>query len=287
MQLPVKGHARDTNLLVESETVFAVLERLEVDPPAPDLAGLRTVYEAWCRGVPFDNVLKLIHTAAKRPGPLPGSTTESFFAAWLEHGTGGTCWAGNAALHDLLEALGFEVERAIATMLSSPEARGPNHGTVIVTVEGERWIADASILSGEPIRIPAAGEPATSAPLPRFEWLDGRPAVIWRMLRAPEGFPCRVDRVGALAGEWDEWHQRTGAWSPFNYQLNVRVMRDGASLGVSAGHRFVFDAGGSLSASELDRHERVRFLVEEIGIAEGIAVQVPDDRPMPVRPEGH
>ena len=67
-----------------------------MDPPAPDLAGLRTVYAAWCGAVSFDNVLKLIHTAEERPGPLPGSTAESFFAAWLEHGTGGTCWAGNA-----------------------------------------------------------------------------------------------------------------------------------------------------------------------------------------------
>ena len=92
--------------------------------PAPDLDGLRAVYAAWCGAVAFDNVLKLIHLADERSGPLPGSTAESFFEAWLEHGTGGTCWSGNGALHDLLEALGFDVARAIATMLSSPEAPG-------------------------------------------------------------------------------------------------------------------------------------------------------------------
>jgi hypothetical protein len=102
-----------------------------------------------------------------------------------------------------------------------------------------------------------------------------------------KGFACRIERIGAHAGEWDEWHQRTGAWSPFNYELSVRVLRDDESLGVSAGHRFMFEPGGSLSASELDRDERFRFLVEEIGIAEEIAVRVPDDRPIPPRPEGH
>jgi N-hydroxyarylamine O-acetyltransferase len=263
------------------------MERLGVDLPTLDLAGLRAVYAAWCSGVSFDNVLKLIHVAEGHPGPLPGSTTESFFEQWLEHGTGGTCWAGNAALHDLLEALGFDVARAIATMLSSPEARGPNHGSVIVTIDGERWIADASILSGEPIRIPAPGEPAAAGPLPRFEWLDGRPAVVWRTLTAPGGFPCRIDRIGAETAEWDALHQRTRAWGPFNYQLNARVMRGDTSLGVSSGRRFAFGVDGSVSASPLDRDGRVRFLIEVLGISEEVAGRVPEDRPLPPRPEGH
>jgi N-hydroxyarylamine O-acetyltransferase len=272
---------------VNSDTVAAVMEKLGVGTQAPDLAGLRTVYAAWCGAVPFDNVLKLIHLAEGRPGPLPGSTTASFFASWLEHGTGGTCWSGNAALHDLLRALGFDVARGLATMLSSPEARGPNHGTVIVTLDGERWIVDASILGGEPIHIPPTAGEAPSGPLPRFRWLDGSPAVVWRTANAPEGFPCRVDRIGASAGEWNALHQRTGAWSPFNYQLNVRILRGDASLGIASGRRFVLGRGGSLSESELDRSERVRFLVEEIGIAEGIAARLPEDRPLLPRPASH
>jgi N-hydroxyarylamine O-acetyltransferase len=272
---------------VRSDTVVPILEKLGVARPEPDLDGLRVVYAAWCRSVSFDNVLKLIHLAGGAPGPLPGSTAESFFTAWLEHGTGGTCWAGNTALHDLLEALGFDVARAFATMLSSPESRGPNHGTVVVTVDGERWIVDASILSGEPIRIPAEGETVRPNPLPRFAWLDGSPAVVWRMPNAPDGFPCRIDRISADAAEFDALHQRTATWSPFNYQLTVRALRGAASVGISSGRRFVFDANGSLTVSELHRDERVRFLVEEIGIAEEVAVQVPRDLPVPPRPEGH
>jgi N-hydroxyarylamine O-acetyltransferase len=272
---------------MKSDTVVAVLERLGVDRPTPSLAGLRMVYAAWCGAVSFDNVLKLIHVEEARSGPLPGSTADCFFDAWLEHGAGGTCWAGNGALHDLLEALGFDVTRAIATMMSSPDARGPNHGSVVVTIEGERWIADASILSGEPIRIPAPGEPVGAGPLPRFEWLDGNPAVIWRMLIAPGGFPCRIDRIGAEAREWDTLHVQTGNWSPFNYQLSARVLRGGTSLGVSSGQRFTFNPDGVLSTSHLDRDGRLRFLVEEMGISEEIARRVPADCPVPPRPEGH
>jgi N-hydroxyarylamine O-acetyltransferase len=271
---------------VKRETVAAVLDRLGVETSRPDLVGLHAVYAAWCGAVPFDNVLKMIYLAEGRTGPLPGSTAESFFEAWLACGVGGTCWAGNGALHDLLEALGFEVERAIATMLPSPGIRGPNHGTVVVTVGDTRWIADASILSGAPIRIPAAGEVETGARLPRFAWLDGNPAVLWRSLAAPAGFPCRIDRIGANVGEWDALHQRTRAWSPFNFELCARVTRGAASLGLASGRRFRFDVDGALSASPLGRAERVRFLVEEIGISEEVAGRVPEDRPVPPRPEG-
>jgi N-hydroxyarylamine O-acetyltransferase len=271
---------------MQHATVNAVLEKLEVDRPEPDLDGLRAVYAAWCAGVSFDNVLKLIHLAEERAGPLPGSTADEFFDAWLEHGAGGTCWSGNGALHDLLRALGFDVARALATMLPSPGIQGPNHGSVIVHVEGERWIADASILSGEPIRIPPPGEPAADGPLPRFEWLDGRPSVIWRSQSAPGGFPCRIDRIGAGSGEWDALHQRTTDWSPFNYQLNARVLRGEASVGVALGQRFTFAPDGASSSAELDHAGRVRFLVEELGIAEAVAVRVPEDRPVPPRPAG-
>ena len=205
-------------------TVARVLERLGVAPPARDLAGLRAVYAAWCRGVSFDNVLKMIHVAEARPGPLPGFTAESFFEAWLACGAGGTCWAGNGALHGFLEALGFDAQRAIATMMPS-HSPAPNHGSVVVSLDGERWITDASILTSEPLRIPAPGEPAETGPLPRLEWLDGKPAVIWRTLRLPEGFPCRIERIGADTVEWDALHRQSGVWSPFNFELSARVMR--------------------------------------------------------------
>jgi N-hydroxyarylamine O-acetyltransferase len=256
---------------------------LGVAPPARDLAGLRAVYAAWCRGVPFDSVLKMIHVAEARPGPLPGSTSESFFEAWLACGAGGTCWAGNGALHGLLEALGFDARRAIATMMPS-HSPAPNHGSVVVSLEGERWITDASILTSEPIRIPAHRESAGTGPLPRLEWLDGKPALIWRTLRVPEGFPCRIERIGADTAEWDAFHRQSGAWSPFNFELSARVMRGATTIGVSPGQRFAIDANGSISASPQDHAARQRFLVDELGISEDVARRLPDDRPVPPRP---
>jgi N-hydroxyarylamine O-acetyltransferase len=271
---------------VRPEAVDAVLAKLRIERPEPTLAGLRTLYAAWCRRVPFDNVLKLIHISESAPGPLPGSTSESFFQDWLACGAGGTCWAGNGALHDLLAAVGFRAQRAIATMF--PEAQtAPNHGSVVVSFDRERWIADASMLTDGPIRLRTPGEPGETGDLPRFEWVDDRPAVIWRTLRAPEGFPCRFERIGADAAEWDAFHRRSGAWSPFNYELSIRTRRGPRVVGVSCLERYEFEGSGPITVTELDRPGRTRFLVEELGITPEVARRVPDDRPVPPRPAGH
>jgi len=269
--------------VIKGVTVVAALARLGVDRPTPDLAGLRAVYAAWCQAVSFDNVLKLIHLNEERSWPLPGSTADDFFDSWLACGAGGTCWAGNGALHDLLAELGFEVERAVATMLSSPDAFA-NHGSVVATLDGVRWITDASILSGEPLRIPAPDEPSGAGPLPRCEWLNGSPSVVWQILTEPDGFVCRFERIGITDDQWHALHERTVAWSPFNYALSARVMRGATTVGVSSEQRYGFDESGALSATPIDRNERVRFLVEELGIAEALARRVPNDRPVPSRP---
>jgi N-hydroxyarylamine O-acetyltransferase len=264
------------------ELVEAVLARLGVERPATDLDGLHSVYAAWCRSVPFDNTLKLIHAFEGLGWPLPGSTAEDFFDSWLRLGTGGTCWAGNGALHDFLAALGFEVERGIATMLMNPDA-APNHGTVIVTLDGRRYITDASILSGAPIEMLERDWNAYGR-LPRFEWVDDRPAVRWRIVRAPDGFPCRIESIGASAEDFDDYHRRTAEWSPFNYMLTARLVRGDTSVGVEAGQRFVLRDDG-FETAPVEGPERARVLVEELGIDPELAARVPADRPVPPRPD--
>jgi len=103
----------------------ALLERVLMklglsEHPASTLDGLQTLYAAWCRKVPFDNVRKLIYVHQHDPSPLPGDEATDFFEAWLAYGTGGTCWAGNGALYTLLVTLGFEASRGRGTMLVAP-----------------------------------------------------------------------------------------------------------------------------------------------------------------------
>jgi len=125
MSLQTQGLSRD---LLEQ-----VLSRLGLsDRPAPTLDGLQTLYAAWCRKVPFDNVRKLIHLHDHTPGPLPGDDPAEFLTAWLTYGTGGTCWAGNGALHASF------LSQSIASMESWLEGQG-------LRIEDIRhWMAKAS-----------------------------------------------------------------------------------------------------------------------------------------------
>jgi N-hydroxyarylamine O-acetyltransferase len=253
--------------------------------PPVDRAGLESLYDAWCHTVPFDNLHKLIHIRSGSAAPLPGDTPEEFFEAWLEYGTGGTCWAGNGALCALLSALGYEARRAIATMLVAPNLP-PNHGSVSVALDGSRWLVDASMLHGSPLRLDPARESDVSHPA----WgVRARPEagcwiVTWRAAHRAGGLDCRIDSLDGTAPVFRELHEQTRTWSPFNYQLHARVNRGDGVLSASGDQRTEFDASGAAHVSTLDAEGRTRFLVEELGISEALAARVPEDRPMPPPP---
>ncbi len=274
---------------IPSELVSRVLHRLGVHDPVPlNLVGLTRVYAAWCEAVPFDNVLKLVHLIERRQGPLPGSTAVDFFTSWLNTGAGGTCWAGNGALHDLLGMLGFSVARAAATMLVTPNVPPSNHGSVVVTIQDGRYVVDASILTGVPLRLPGPGEPPepTSEALPRLELRGDTYFIMWRHPNALDGFPCRIDRIGLDADEWNTLHQRTGVWSPFNFAVAARANRGASVIGLSTGRRFGIAANGVFTIEACDRAVRDRFLVDELGLDADLVARLPADREVPPAPEG-
>lgn len=265
-----------------------VLERLGLNRhPAPDRAGLGTLYSAWCARVPMDNLRKLVHLRAEDRGPLPGDTPEDFFEGWLEHGTGGTCWAVHGALTALLEASGFAARRGIGTMLVAPDLP-PNHGLTSVRLERETLLVDGCILHGEPLLLDPARETAVEHPAwgVRARPAGGKWVVRWRSPFAPDGFDCRIDSLAADAPAFAALHETTRAWSPFNFELFVRVHRDGGVLGAARGNRIRFAPDGDVIQEPLASAERQRFLVEEVGISEAFAARVPEDVPMPP-PPGH
>jgi arylamine N-acetyltransferase len=258
-----------------------VLDRLGIPRPEPDVAGLAGVYGAWCRQVPFDHVRKRIHVEADDPAPLPGDTPEDFFDAWLRHGTGGTCWAGNGALLALLDALGFAAERGLATMMAAPDLP-PNHGTVVVTVDGARFIVDASILHGSPLPLtdgssrvdhPAWG--VTARRLPD----DGRLTITWPSLHQPAGFDCRLERIGAPVSEFHDRYELSRARSGFNDFLYIRRNTHSTVIGAMAERRIEIAGRGDVNERTIAGEERVRFLVEEAGLSEEISRRLPADRP--------
>lgn len=131
---------------------------------------------------------KLIHLHNHDPRPLPGDDASEFFAAWLTYGTGGTCWAGNGALHALLVSLGFAAQRGVGTMLVAPHLP-PNHGTVLVSCDGALYVTDASILHSAPLRLDV--HTATGVAHPAWgvhcQRRDGHWYIRWRPMHALEG----------------------------------------------------------------------------------------------------
>ncbi|HEY5753914.1 MAG TPA: arylamine N-acetyltransferase [Chthoniobacterales bacterium] len=253
--------------------------------PEPGGDGLRAIYDSWCRRVPFDNVRKLIHVRTGHSEVLPGNTAEDFFEAWLKFGTGGTCWSGAGACQKLLQTLGFDAVRGVGTMLVAPNLP-PNHGTVLVTLDDARYLVDCSILHGEPLLLHESAETCVDHPAwgVRCTRHEGRWHIAWRPLHKPDGFDCRLERFGAKHTEFVSFYGKTRLWSPFNYELSVRINRRDSVIGAGFGKAVTLHPDGSVSSQPVSMQERNRLLIEEIGISEEIVRFLPADTPTPPPP---
>lgn len=267
--------------------VAAVLRKLGLGRPAPDLAGLRQLYRRWCESVPFDNSQKMIHLAAGSPGSLPGDRADDFFASWLERGTGGTCWAANGALFSLLRSLGFDARRGLATMLVAPDLP-PNHGTVAVDLEDGRFLVDASMLHREPLLL---GDDPTR--VDHFAWgveaspmADGRTSVRWHPFHLEDGMICRIEHFEASESDFRELHEATRAWSPFNYALCVRRVHRDRMVGFWFGLYGERTAEGTRRFEPIDPGRRRAVLCDDLGLVPAHVDAIPADRDIPP-PPGH
>jgi N-hydroxyarylamine O-acetyltransferase len=253
--------------------------------PEPTLFGLRQFYAAWCDHVPFDNVRKLIHVRSQNPGPLPSFTPEDFFNGFLKFGTGGTCWAGSGALHALLRSMGFDAERGIATMMAAPNLR-PNHGTVLVRLDGAKYLVDSAMLFVEPLLLDENNTTAVEHPAwgVQCSRKDSRWHISWRPLHKTDGFECRLERFGATWAEFQALHDATRGWSPFNFEVSARRNCKGAVVGVGFGQAVKLRNDGGVDRAPAAYKERCRILIEDLGLSEEIVVCLPDDLPTPKPP---
>lgn len=273
--------------LLSTALVARVLDKLEIDPPAPDFSGLSTLYHAWCRRIPFDNSLKMIDVQNNAPAPLAGSKPDAFFENWLRFGSGGTCWSGNGGLYALLGALGFEASRGVATMVVAPDLP-PNHGTVVVKIQDSSYLVDASILHSEPLLLDAAN-PSDSRNRSqawgvRLRHEDNRFHINWLPLHVSQGLDCRIDYTPATLDDFEQRYESTRAWSPFNYELYLRLIKGDNVIGIAQGKRVEIDSQGRFHATELNDADRLSVLVDELGIHVDLAQRIPADRPTPPPP---
>ena len=240
--------------------VERVLERLGFDErPGPEEASLADLYEAWGQRVPWDCARKRIYFGSCAAGPLPGATAEDFFAQWLTHGTGGTCWSGSIALHALLTSLGFAARFGsgqVQVGRDDPLEPIPNHGTVVVRFDDHDVIVDSSFLTRTPL--PLTDE--RTFPFLPFHDFGGK---YWRVV---------LDDVPRELV--DTWHEATRKTSPFNRFLNARRNDGDEVVGWSFGHGVRLLADGAVVH---DDGGRKPWLVDVLGFSEEIVDRIPED----------
>lgn len=251
-----------------------VLERLGfARRPDPDLPGLQALYLAWCRNVPFDNVRKRIAMAESATAPLPGGRPDDFLSAWLEHGTGGTCWPSSNGLHALVSACGFDVRRASASMF---DRNDHNHGTLIVRLDGAEWIVDSSIQCEAPIPYARGIETRLDNPIHpiRVEPAEGGAIVHWgRAQAAFDTMPCRLMQDPVDEGFYLERYEISRGYSVFNTALYARRNFPGKLVSFVGRTRHEKTAAG-VTSRELTPQELGQALVEELGLSEAIVARM-------------
>ncbi len=274
-----------SNPVLSPELLERVLEKLGLtERPSLDLAGLNTLYAAYCGNVPaIDNIRKRIWFAGERRGPLPGGVAADYFENWLDHGTGGTCWPTNGAVHALVHSLGFDARR-IAGCIIMEEYPGTNHGSVLVTLEGVDYLIDGNlgafkVLPLVPGRTTSTGDGlhAISA-VPIEAGFD----VIWyrshdrleplTFRTEPEHDP--VDQAFFLAR-----YDLTKQLSVFNDALFICRRFPEFIVTLGRKNKMTVAADGTMTKTEINDTERRRVLVEEFGISEEIAEALPPDVP--------
>ena len=240
--------------------------------PSPDRAGLEALYLAWCRHVPFDNVRKRIALAKGGSEPLPGGSPDDFLSAWLEHGTGGTCWPSSNGLHALVAACGFEVRRISASMF---DRNDHNHGSLIVRLDGQEWMVDSSIENDVPILLERGVARAIDDPVHpiRVEPVDESFRVHWGMAQNTNTMPCRLMQDPVDEAFYLERYEISRGYSVFNTALYARRNFPGrlVSLTGRTRHEKTASGVGSRALSDTEVHDA---LVGELGYSERIVSEL-------------
>ena len=256
-----------------SELVTRVLAKFGFSSkPKPDLTGLESLYAAWCRNVPFDNIRKRIAMARSQTEPLPGGRPSDFLAAWLERGTGGTCWPSSNGLHSLVAACGFDVRRVSASMF---DRNDHNHGSLLVRLDGRDWMVDSSIECGFPIPLErgVALTLGDSVHPIRIEPVDDGFRVHWGMTQSTDTLPCRLMQDPVDEAFYLDRYEISRGYSVFNTALYARRNFEGRLISFIGRKRHEKTKTG-VTSRELTDAELRDALVGEMGYSPAIVAEL-------------
>lgn len=214
----IQACGEDMERALDAKLIDAVLDRLGPDRPAarhrrapcrvPSVVRSHLVRQSpEARRPPRGSP-----TASRRPGS-PSCSTTGFTTA-----LGPRAGHRRNALHDLLAYLGFNVTRLTAAML---DLQDPNHATNLIDVDGARFLADTSVLSGEAIEVAGERTEVHSSGYQVDLTPDGDTWVMTFPSAMADRMVCRVFPGPSDVDTYRRLHEATRAFSPFNHQLHA------------------------------------------------------------------
>lgn len=273
--------------VLSAEILERILSKLDLaDRPALDLVGLNRLYAAFSGNVPNDNIQKRIWLTGDQKKPVTGGDPIEFFENWLAHGTGGTCFPANGGLCALLRVLGFNANRISGSVIMEGIDPDGNHGSVLVTLEGVDYLADAQLgaftalplVPGEPSSTGDRIHDIRAVPVAggfEVQWYPGSnrqdPVTM-----CPDLENGPVDH-GYFLTHYAMSASREHRRSPFNEALFISRHFPDSILIVGRGSRIKILSDNTVTKAEITEAERNRVLIEELGISEEAADAIPPD----------
>ena len=271
--------------VLSSDLLERVLAKLGLtDRPPLDLTGLNQLYATYCCHVPaIDSIQKRIWFAGEQRTPFPGGDPTEYFETWLAHGTGGTCWPTNGAVHALVHSLGFQARR-IAGCIILEEYPGTNHGSVVVTLEGVDYLVDQNLAAFKVLPLVPGRTTSTGRCLHdiRAVPIEGGFDVLWYQghdRQEPLTFRTEPEHDSVDHAFFLERYDLSKKLSVFNHALFICRRFPDSIVTVGRNNKLIVAADNTITKTEIDDAERRRVLVEELGISEEMAKALPPDVP--------
>ena len=236
-----------------------------------DFATLAALQRLHLAAIPFE----ALDVLAGRPVDL---TLPALVDKLVTRRRGGYCFEQNSLFEHVLTAIGYDVRRVLARVLSHRQAEAPpparNHLALIVRLDGEEWLVDVGFGGSVPDRpLRLASEAPQQTRHDTYMFRQGKEGALLTVFRdgawtpAYELAPGRVEDADI---ETANWYMSTHPGSPFRTALAAARCTEEARYGLWEQQYTIRYAVGETVQRELHEDELPHVLHAVFSLPEDI-----------------